>query len=116
MRALPLRKVGWLMRSFPPPISSRPTYAKRRLATYRPIPRRRINRLFDEFSSRRSLVELDPFESFVGALPATPAVDFVERDNEYEITAELPSLDEKNVEAKLSNGMLAISGEKKRLH
>lgn len=75
--------------------------------------RRQINRLFEEFPSRKSLVDFEPFERFVGAFPATPAVDFVEKDKEYEITAELPGLDDKNIEVKLSNGMLSISGEKK---
>ena len=37
----------------------------------------------------------------------------VEKDKEFAITAELPGLDEKNVEVKLSNGNLVISGEKK---
>jgi HSP20 family protein len=47
------------------------------------------------------------------AWPATPAVDVAEKDKAYEITAELPGLDEKNVEVKVANGMLSIKGEKK---
>jgi HSP20 family protein len=31
----------------------------------------------------------------------------------YEITAELPGLDEKNIEVKLANGVLSIKGEKR---
>jgi HSP20 family protein len=42
-----------------------------------------------------------------------PAVDVAEKDKEYEITAELPGLDEKNIEVKLANGTLTIKGEKK---
>ena len=42
-----------------------------------------------------------------------PAIDMVEKDDAFEITAELPGLDEKNVEIKLSNGVLTIKGEKK---
>lgn len=75
--------------------------------------RRQIDRLFDEFPSRRRLLDFEPFERFAGAFPATPAVDFVEKDKEYEITAELPGLDDKSVEVKLSNGVLSIGGEKK---
>jgi HSP20 family protein len=41
-----------------------------------------------------------------------PAVDIVEKEKAYEITAELPGMDEKNVDVKLSNGMLTIKGEK----
>lgn len=44
---------------------------------------------------------------------APPAVDIAEKDKSYEITAELPGLDEKNVEVKVANGMLTIKGEKK---
>jgi HSP20 family protein len=42
-----------------------------------------------------------------------PAVDVVEKEKEYEISAELPGMDEKNIEIKLSNGTLTIKGEKK---
>ena len=34
---------------------------------------------------------------------AAPAVDVVEKDNAYEVTAELPGMDEKNIEVKLVN-------------
>lgn len=75
--------------------------------------RRQINRLFEEFPTPRSIGPFEPFDRFLGGLPATPAVDFVEKEKEYEVTAELPGLDNKNVEVKLSNGMLIIGGEKK---
>jgi len=75
--------------------------------------RRQIDRVFEEFPPRKGLADFEPFERFMSAFPATPAVDFIEKDKEYELTAELPGLDEKNVEVKLSNGMLSISGEKK---
>jgi HSP20 family protein len=35
-----------------------------------------------------------------------------ETDKAYEITAELPGLDEKNIEVKLANGVLSIKGVK----
>jgi len=43
-----------------------------------------------------------------------PAFDVAEKDKEYEITAVLPGMDEKNIEIKLSNGTLTIRGEKKK--
>ena len=43
---------------------------------------------------------------------AAPAVDIIEKRNVYEIIAELPGLDEKNIEVKLVNGGLTIKGEK----
>jgi HSP20 family protein len=36
----------------------------------------------------------------------------VENDKSYEITAEVPGMDQKNIEIKLSNGSLIIKGEK----
>src|SRR5262249_40438990 len=41
-----------------------------------------------------------------------PAVDVVEREKAYEITAELPGLDEKNIEVKVADGILTLKGEK----
>ena len=42
----------------------------------------------------------------------SPAVDFAESDEVYEITVELPGIDDKNIEVKLVNGGLRITGEK----
>ena len=39
-------------------------------------------------------------------------MDVCERENEYEITAELPGMDASNVDVKLSEGVLTIKGEK----
>lgn len=74
--------------------------------------RRQIDRLFEE-PFRKAAPEFEPFGRLPLAWASAPAVDLVEKDKEYEITAELPGLDEKNVEVKLSNGTLTISGEKK---
>jgi HSP20 family protein len=41
-----------------------------------------------------------------------PAVDVAETDKAYEITAELPGMEDKNVEVRLANGVLSIKGEK----
>ena len=43
---------------------------------------------------------------------AAPAVDIAEKDNAYEVTAELPGMDEKNIEVNVANGKLTIKGEK----
>lgn len=79
--------------------------------------RQEIDRLFDDFHpfswrapSSRSLRAADfgaPFDWQVA-----PAVDMTEKDGQYEITAELPGMDEKNVEVKVANGILTITGEK----
>jgi HSP20 family protein len=38
-----------------------------------------------------------------------PAVDVAETDKAYEITTELPGMEEKNVEVRLANGVLSTS-------
>jgi HSP20 family protein len=43
----------------------------------------------------------------------SPAVDISEKDKEFEISAELPGMSEKDIEVKVSNGNLMIKGEKK---
>jgi len=43
---------------------------------------------------------------------AAPAIDIAEKDNAYEVTAELPGMDEKNIEVRFANGNLIIKGEK----
>lgn len=79
--------------------------------------RREIDRLFDDFHPfDRGL----PSRIFGFGAPriadvpwqVAPAMDVVEKDDAYEITAELPGLDEKDVEVKLSNHTLTIRGEK----
>src|SRR5262249_9969449 len=63
-----------------------------------------------------------PFRSLAGfernlahKLIATPAVDVIEGDKAYELTAELPGLDEKDIEVNVANGDLTIKGEKKEV-
>jgi HSP20 family protein len=79
--------------------------------------RREIDRLFEDFDRgflgfpfRRSLNEWEP--RWLGEM--APAVDIAEKDKAYEITAELPGLDQNNIELKFSNGTLTIKGEKKQ--
>lgn len=43
---------------------------------------------------------------------AAPAVDIVESEKAYEITADVPSMDEKDIKVTLSDGVLTIKGEK----
>ncbi|MBS0232194.1 MAG: Hsp20/alpha crystallin family protein [Proteobacteria bacterium] len=62
---------------------------------------------------RGSLLDIEPLMKRELTWTSAPPVDIVEKDNAYEISAELPGLDEKNVEVKVSNGMLSIKGEKK---
>jgi HSP20 family protein len=70
--------------------------------------RHEIDRLFDDFDGWPH----GAFRSLLGPSFA-PAVDLAERKDAFEITAEIPGLEEKDIEVKLSNGGLSIRGEKK---
>src|ERR687885_3040267 len=69
---------------------------------------REMNRLFD-----------DVFNSFgnppslLGRLPAWPSVEVVQTDQDIRVSAELPGLDEKDVEVLVDDDVLTIRGEKK---
>ena len=58
------------------------------------------------------MFDVEPFWRRELSFSGTPAVDITESDKAYEITAELPGLDEKNIEVKLANGSLTIKGAK----
>ncbi len=80
---------------------------------------REIDRLFDDFGRGiwrspfgRRLFDFQPSWRTDERWGAVPAVDIAEKDKEYEITAEIPGIDEKNVEISVANGMLTIKGEK----
>ncbi len=79
--------------------------------------RREMDRLFEDFSLspfrlslRRPVFDSEPFwhpESWM----TVPAVDFVETEKGYELTADLPGLDEKDVEVKIAGGVLTVKAE-----
>jgi HSP20 family protein len=88
--------------------------------TWRPFEnlRREVYRLFEDFDRdlrrplRRSAFDVEPFWRRQLKWGGGPAVDVVETDNAYELTADLPGLDEKNIEVKLTQGDLTLKGEK----
>src|SRR4030042_5280964 len=43
-----------------------------------------------------------------------PTVDIIENNDNFEIHAELPGLDKKDIAIKVENGVLTLSGEKKQ--
>jgi HSP20 family protein len=76
--------------------------------------RREIDRLLEDFDGGlwpRSFRQgwLKP----LGRGETVPAVDVVEKDNAFEVTAELPGMEEKDIEVSLSDRGLLIRGEKK---
>ncbi|WP_297300351.1 Hsp20/alpha crystallin family protein [uncultured Methylovirgula sp.] len=79
--------------------------------------RQEIDRLFEDFgrdfwvSPFRSLRDIESSmrrENWASA----PAVDIVENDKAFEVTAELPGMDEKSIDVQVANGGLTIKGEK----
>ncbi|WVT76544.1 Hsp20/alpha crystallin family protein (plasmid) [Sinorhizobium chiapasense] len=44
----------------------------------------------------------------------SPVVDVIKSDKKYKITAEMPGMDANEVEVKVANGLLSVSGEKRR--
>jgi HSP20 family protein len=68
---------------------------------------REIDRLFDDFS--RGLPTLTGNDTTA----LMPNMDVTETDKEIEITAELPGLEEKDVQVNVADNLLTIRGEKK---
>ena len=73
--------------------------------------RREVNRLFDDAFSGFGL------PSFIGPalrqMPAAPKIDVSETDNEIHVTAEMPGMDQNDVEVLLEDDRLIIRGEKR---
>ncbi len=68
---------------------------------------REIDRLFDDFT------RFPAFTAFGnGKAELMPSMDVTETDKEIEITAELPGLEEKDVQINLADNLLTIRGEK----
>jgi HSP20 family protein len=95
-------------------------------ATPAPVPdvwqsfRAEIDRLFDRFAggfglpALRRMFDIErpwwPESSFSFSVPA---VDVTEDDKAYKVTAELPGLEEKNIEVTVMGDMLTLKGEKR---
>ena len=82
---------------------------------------REMNRLFDDFFHSWDMplmgrsFDLSPFSTFEQSA-VTPRIDVHETDKELRISAELPGLNEKEIDVSLSKDMLTIKGEKKQEH
>jgi HSP20 family protein len=79
--------------------------------------RREIDHLFDDFGRG---VWLRPFQSAAldpifrrGFSFNAPAVDVLEKDTAFELTAEIPGIEARDVDVSVKDGNLVIKGEKK---
>jgi HSP20 family protein len=70
---------------------------------------REVNRLFDDFFRGFDA----PLLSRFGGWSGWPNVEVSETDKEVRVTAEVPGLDEKDIEVLLQDGMLTLRGERK---
>ena len=82
--------------------------------------RREIERVFDEFYRgpwrlpfTRTAFDIGPVWPGEAIWGAVPAVDIVEHEQSYVITAEMPGVQANDIEVQLSNGRLIVKGEKK---
>ena len=82
--------------------------------------RKEVDRLFEDFnhgawhlSSHRWPFDMEPAWRRLSSMNIVPAVDIAEKDKAFEISVELPGMQEKDVDVSVANGVLRIKGEKK---
>ena len=76
--------------------------------------RREMNRLFDDvFSGFGGFGLPGAFAPALQQMPVAPKIDVSETENEIQIKAEMPGIDQNNVEVLLEDNRLIIRGEKK---
>jgi len=72
---------------------------------------REMNRVFEDFARG---FDLAPWAGSSGDVWSfDPSLDVSETDEEIRVTADLPGLEEKDIELNVSNGMLTLRGEKR---
>jgi HSP20 family protein len=81
--------------------------------------RTEMERMFDRFGfgfpAFRRLFDMEPtFRPEMNLTMPNPAIDIAEDDKGYRLTAELPGLDEKDIEITINDDMLTLKGEKKQ--
>lgn len=70
-----------------------------------------VNKLFHDFFGEVSFPRWS--HAVESAFNVTPALDVVENDKEFKITAELPGMEAKDVQITTAEGYVTIKGEKK---
>ncbi len=73
-----------------------------------------MNQIFDRFRGVQPGTAEDMFGQF--GRPMFPAIDVVDGDDAVEVTAEVPGVDEKNLDVSISDGVLVLKGEKSSDH
>jgi len=78
--------------------------------------RAEMDRVFDSFLGRGFLGRPTLFGTAEAADTLTPDVDIRESANEIVLEAELPGIDDKDIEVLVRGGVLSLKGEKKSEH
>jgi HSP20 family protein len=94
------------------PVGRNRDVARRDLSPFTSL-QREIDRLFDDFGRGWPDFGRAWPAAGTGAQELMPVMDVTETDTEYEITAELPGLEEKDVQINIADNVLTIRGEKK---
>lgn len=90
------------------PIRKRSVPVRREESPFETL-RREMDSLFDSFTRA---FDIEPFwERRLGDF--SPSVDVTENDKEVKVSAELPGMDDKDIEVSLSKDSLTIKGEKR---
>ena len=76
-------------------------------------PKRNVISLFDDVEQMVSQAFNYPLQTENGTLSYSPLMNINETDDEYLVTMDLPGVEKKDVEIKVSDGFLTISGERK---
>jgi HSP20 family protein len=83
--------------------------------------RTEMDRLFDRFAtgwgmpSLRRMFDVEPAFRYESSFTMpSPAMDIIEDDAAYTVTAELPGMTEKEIEVMVSGDMLTLKGEKRQ--
>lgn len=107
---------------FPAPPKKKETPLPSHSCELQPLDRLRegIDHLFEDFRRGtwqnpflRKSFDLEPFWQRELSWGGVPAVNIAEKDDALEITAELPGMEEKDIDVQFSDGTLVITGEKK---
>lgn len=74
---------------------------------------REMNRLFDDVLRGFEMAPFGGLTRTGGGGWSWPSIEVTETDNEVRVSAELPGMDEKDIEVMMDNGVLTVRGEKK---
>jgi HSP20 family protein len=109
-----------MMATAPAEVKKAPPAPPRAPDSWRSL-RTEIDRLFDRFSSDllwpafpRLFDDRSPFGFRPSFSVRTPAMDVSEDADAYKLSAELPGMNEKEIDVAVTDGMLTLTGEKKQ--